>query len=166
MSLTDATVWPEYIINFASSAKASDYYFALYNKLLFNLFCPSDFVLAHEKSDIDTIYFIIYTKDYHPVLIANVQNHVSLQGRIKADQQMRQRYDALLTKCPLSHMWGLSFVGTALRVYCGDVTTGSVVPPSEDHFEHAWNVDLLSPEGFAEVKQVVKLVQDNTRLLY
>jgi len=166
MSLTDATVWPEYIINFASSAKVSNHYFALYNKLLFNLFRPPDFVFGHEKSDINTIYFIVYTKDYRPVLIVNVQNDVSLQGRIKGDQQMRQRYDALLTECPLSHMWGMSFVGTALRIYCGDVTTGSVVPPSEDNLEQAWNIDLLSPEGFAEVKQVAKLVQDSARLLY
>ncbi len=164
MSLTDATVWPEYIINFASSAKVSGYYFGLYNKLLFNLFRPPDFMLAPEKSDFDTIYFIIYTKDYRPLLIVNVQNDVSLHAQIKADQQMRQRYDALLTKCPLSHLWGMSFVGTALRVYCGDVTTGSVVPPSEDHLEQAWNIDLLSPEGFAKVKQIVKLVQDSALL--
>jgi hypothetical protein len=165
MSLTDATVWPQYIVDFASSTKVSGYYFGLYNKLLFNLFDPSYFNLAPEKSDFDTIYLIIYTRYYRPLLIAHVQNDVSLNGRVKADQQMRQRYDALLTKCPLSRLWGMSFVGTALRVYYGDVTTGSVVPPSEDHLDQAWNIDLLSAEGFAKVKQIVKLVQ-NSALLY
>lgn len=81
----------------------------------------------------------------------NVQNDVSLHA------------DALLATCPLSRLWGISFCGTALRVYCGDVATGSVAPPSEDDLEEAWNIDLLSPEGFSKVKKIVKLVQEDLK---
>ena len=41
---------------------------------------------------------------------------------------------------PLSRLMGLSFVGPSLRVYCGDVATGTIIPPSEDHIEEAWRV--------------------------
>jgi hypothetical protein len=59
---------------------------------------------------------------------------------------------------------GLSFVGQSLRVYYGDIATGTIVPPLEDHIEEAWNIDLLSPEGFAKMKEVVREVVDSLSL--
>ena len=57
-------------------------------------------------------------------------------------------------------MWGLSFVGPSLRVYCGDVAIGTVVPPLDDHIEEAWNIDILSPVGFMRMKKIVRDVVD------
>ena len=85
-----------------------------------------------------------------PLLITNVENDISLNGRLKADAQMRQRYGGLLAK-----LWGLSFVGPYLRVYRGDVGTGSIITPLEDCLEEAWNIDFLSPEGFATIKEII-----------
>ncbi|KAM6503781.1 hypothetical protein JOM56_000724 [Amanita muscaria] len=48
--------------------------------------------------------------------------------RLKADDQMRQRYDAMLHNCPLPRLWGLSLLGTSLCVYAGDVATGELEP--------------------------------------
>ena len=163
MSLT----WPEHILSIASSAKISDHYFGLYNTLIFLWFDPygsDDVILTPEKHEYHSIYFVVYTKKYRPLLMMNVENNVSSQGRIKADAQMRQKYDTLLTKCPLPRLWGFSFVGTWLRVYCGDVTTGNVTPPSEDNLEQAWNIDLLSSEGFAKVNEIIKVVRDDAGL--
>lgn len=51
----------------------------------------------------------------------------------KADDQMRQRYDSMLADCPMPRMWGLSLLGTSLRVHCGDTVTGDLEPAFEDH---------------------------------
>src|SRR6266568_3715536 len=84
------------------------------------------------------------------------------RGRVKADKLMRQKYNTLLSTvtCPLSRLFGLSFVGPSLRVYCGDVATGTIVPPSEDHIEEAWEINILSSAGFTKMKEVVRDVVD------
>jgi len=86
--------------------------------------------------------------------------------RFKAVEQMRKRYDSMLADCPLPRLWGLSLLGTSVRVYCGDVTTEEVDPAFEDRpspsrilprdfLEGAWNFDILSQEGFAKMKEIV-----------
>jgi hypothetical protein len=78
--------------------------------------------------------------------------------RLKADDQMGQRYDAMLADCPIPRLWGSSLLGTSLRVYCAEVVTGDVEPAFEDRtrpgrtlprnfIEGAWNTDILSPVG-------------------
>ena len=40
--------------------------------------------------------------------------------RFKANEQMRQWCNPMVGDCPLPRLWGLSLLGTSLRVYCGD----------------------------------------------
>jgi hypothetical protein len=80
----------------------------------------------------------------------------------------------MLRDCPLPRLWGLSLLGTSLRVYCGDVVTGDVEPAFENRpspgrifprkfLEGAWNIDILSQEGFAKMKEIVgDIVQSPT----
>ncbi|PPQ89101.1 hypothetical protein CVT25_006474 [Psilocybe cyanescens] len=92
--------------------------------------------------------------------------------RFEADEQIRQRYDFMLGDCPLPCLWGLSLLGTSLRVYCGEVVTGDVEPAFENcpspggifprnFLEGAWNIDILSQEGFAKMKEIVRDIVGN-----
>ena len=94
------------------------------------------------------------------------------QGRSKADKRMRQRYDYMLQNCPLPRLWGLSLFGTSLRVYSGDVVTCKIEPAFENRpdpgrllprnfLEGAWNIDILSQEGFAKMKEIVGNIVGN-----
>ncbi|KAF6753129.1 hypothetical protein DFP72DRAFT_1011162 [Ephemerocybe angulata] len=113
---------------------------------------------------------------FRPVLIFDIQDPAwatRAHLRLEADRRMHQRYDyasqhrydhtSNLNDCPLPHLWGLSLLGTSLRVYCGDVATGVIEPVSEDppsplppdFLEGAWDIDILSQEGFWKMKEIV-----------
>lgn len=140
-------------------------YNGLYTMIL--LYCFDAFqgqlFVAPEKHAFNSLYLPIRGgQDFLPMLITHVQSDVSPRGRVEADKFMRQKYNTLLSPgtCPLSRLWGLSFVGPSLRVYRGDVATGTVVPPLDDHIEEAWNIDILSPAGFMKMKEIVRDVAD------
>lgn len=90
----------------------------------------------------------------------------SFHTRFKADNQIRQQYDSVLNDCPLPRLWGLSLLGTSLRVYSGHVASGDVEPMFEDRpspgrilprnfLEGVWNIGILCPEGFKKMKEIV-----------
>lgn len=77
----------------------------------------------------------------------------------------RFKVDAILPHCALPRLWGLSLLGTSLRVYCGDSVTSDVKPVVGDRRSHvlphnflegAWNIDILSQEGFTKMKEVIR----------
>ena len=166
--LTDDT-WPLHILNILEYVEHDPVanYNGLYTTLLFHCFSASEpkVYVVPEKHEVDSLYLAILRKDLFPLLLTHVESDVSPQGRVKADKQMREKYATLLPTCPLSHLWGLSFVGPTLRVYHGDVTTGTIVPPSDGHLEEAWNIDTFSPAGFAKIKAIVKDVVDSAAAL-
>jgi len=86
--------------------------------------------------------------------------------RYSVDDQIRRRYDTKLSDCRLPRLWGLRLLGTSLRVYCATIATGTIEPdfvhrPSPNHtlprdfLEGAWDIDILSPEGFNKMKEIV-----------
>ena len=79
---------------------------------------------------------------------------------------MRELYDELLAKCPLPRLWGLSLLGTSVRVYCGHTGSHTVDPPfvipsKSDRINPSsmladqWDFDILSQEGFEKMKKVM-----------
>ncbi|KAF8902264.1 hypothetical protein CPB84DRAFT_1776347 [Gymnopilus junonius] len=89
--------------------------------------------------------------------------------RLKADKEMREQYDTLTSTCPIPRFYGLSLLGTSLRIYCGDCFTREIEPTFEDRpsyyhalpfdfLEGAWNLNILSQEGFAKMKEVVEYI--------
>src|SRR5260370_17974778 len=67
--------------------------------------------------------------------------------------------------------YGLSLLGTSLRVYCGDKVAGEVTPhfvgrPNADRIlppdflGGQWNLDILSPDGLTKM-QVVAYIWRN-----
>ncbi|KAF8274242.1 hypothetical protein EI94DRAFT_844720 [Lactarius quietus] len=125
----------------------------------------------------DAVYFLIFmvilNQDQKPVLIAEIKDDKwanEPDKRQKADAQIRQRYDQMLFNCPIPHLYGLSLLGTSLRVYCGDKVTGEVTPDFVDRpYAHRvlppdflageWDLDILSPEGLAKMQDVVAYIK-------
>ena len=133
---------------------------------------------AHEAVD-SIVFLVVFDKQGHPVLIAEIKDDACADTgslRFKADEQMRHQFDFMLDDCPLPRLWGLSLLGTSLRVYCGEVITHFVDPVLEglpdhtfsippDTLEGAWDVDILSQEGFAKMKEIVGDIVENAAAL-
>ena len=82
---------------------------------------------------------------------------------------MRQRFDTFTAACPLPRLWGLSLLGTSLRVYVCDIVTGEIEPPfieatgpapdyifNYDFLKGGWDADILSQEAFTKMKEIVR----------
>jgi len=133
-----------------------------------------DFILSF-------IVFDAHCYPARPVLIVEIRDDTwvnEARARFEADEQMRQRYNVMATDCPLPRFYGLSLLGTSLRVYVRDVATGEIEPtftnlPSpvhtlpDDFLEGGWNVDIFFQEGFTtgKTKEIVGDIIANTRAL-
>ena len=74
---------------------------------------------------------------------------------------MRKRFKLLAPICPITHFYGVSFMGTKMRVYSVEVKAGATIFPRSipyprqenpdvlpiGYLDDAWNLDVLSPEG-------------------
>jgi hypothetical protein len=87
----------------------------------------------------------------------------------RADSQMRQRFDQMLPICAIPSLYGLSLLGTPLRVYCGDKVTGEVTPHfvdrpdvnrilPPDFLEGQWDLDIVSGQ-IEEVQEILSKVE-------
>ena len=154
-------------------------YYGPYNKLLSYCFGDSfDFFVAPQNPLSDgatgdtvdfVVFFIVFDADSRPVLMAEIKDDNCTRNahfRFEADKQLRRRYDATFDACPLPRLWGLSLLGTSLRIYRGDAATRAITPPyqgrpREDYIlppgflEGEWNLDILSQEGFDKMKEIV-----------
>lgn len=83
---------------------------------------------------------------------------------------MRQQYDQMLPSCPIPRLYGLSLLGTSLRVYCGNKNTGEVTPhfvgrPNTnrilppDFLGGQWGFDILSPDGLRVMQEIVVYIK-------
>jgi hypothetical protein len=130
-----------------------------------------------ETSARDTVDFVVFmvvlNQEHNPVLIAEIQDDRwanEPDKRQRADTQMRQRYDQMLPNCPIPHLYGLSLLGTSLRVYCGDKVTGEVTPHfvgrpdmdrilPPDFLGGQWDLDILSPDGLKKMQEIVAYIK-------
>ena len=95
------------------------------------------------------VLLVVFNAEHHPVLIVEIkEDNCAGTGdtRFTADELMRQRFDEMIGKCPASRLWGLSLLGTSLRVYCCDVATGAITPTFVAHT----NPDCIIPHNFLE----------------
>ncbi|KAF8902279.1 hypothetical protein CPB84DRAFT_1776380 [Gymnopilus junonius] len=155
-----------------------------YNKILNYCFDTFDFFIApefprnqtassfHVNSLDPEISFIVFNAQYLPVLFVQIKPDGWASRpdlRLKADKEMREQYDSLTSTCPVPHLHGLSLLGTSLRVYCGDCFTREIEPTFEgrpsyyhalpfDFLEGAWNLNILSQEGFIKMKEIVEYI--------
>lgn len=166
-------------------------YYGPYNTLFSWCFCSNtlpDFVVAPSNPplsfrslpDIDypDVCFVVTDFHRHPVLVAEVKDDVwanKADLRARADDHMRRWFNAVLPDCRLPRVYGLSLLGTSLRVYVCNVATSEVEPafatrPSlghtlpHDFLGGAWDLDILSKEGFTKMKEIVDDVIANSPL--
>ena len=85
----------------------------------------------------------------------------------------------MLPNCPIPRLYGLSLLGTSLRVYCGDKVTGEVTPhfvgrPNVDRIlppdflGGQWNLDILSPaaDGLTKMQKIVRISRQKLLMLW
>jgi hypothetical protein len=116
---------------------------------------------------------VVLNQEQKPVLIAEIKDDRwanKADKRRKADTQMRERFDQMLHNCAIPRLYGLSLLGTSLRVYCADKVTGEVTPHflgrpdvdrilPRDFLEGQWNLDILSPAGLKKMQEIVAYIK-------
>ncbi|KAI1795417.1 hypothetical protein LXA43DRAFT_858655, partial [Ganoderma leucocontextum] len=160
-------------------------YYAAYNTLLHYCFgfkplkvciAPGNPYSHRPHRDSSThpiVFFVVYDLDPDkPILLVEIKDDECAPAAVlrrHADEQMRELYEEKLAKCPLPRLWGLSLLGTSMRVYCGDPTLhtinppvdSSVIPPCPDRalppsfLAGEWDLDILSQEGFEKMKKII-----------
>jgi hypothetical protein len=120
-----------------------------------------------------TVYLLVLDQQQNPVLFVEIKDDSWARGsnaRLAADAQMRQQYDKLLFQCPIPQLYGLSLLGTSLRIYCGEKATNKLTPDfvgrpdarralPPDFLEGEWDLDILSPEGLKKMQEIVAYVK-------
>jgi len=193
-SLTGAT-WPSRLRSLFNEARQGQphadppeaRYYGAYNMLFLSCFggpylpyftvAPNSppLRLSLRHTDHPMVCFVVSDTNGHPVLVAEIKDDSWADRadlRAEADDRMRQWVKAVLPDCRLPRVYGLSLLGTSLRVYVGNVATGEIEPalatcPSSgrnlpnDFLEGAWNVDIISDEGFTKMKEIVGYIVAN-----
>jgi hypothetical protein len=149
MSIATDTDWPPGLLTVFKLCRKMQQpfesrYYGAYNKLLSYCFGPSDdfkFIIAPQsppsllspREAIDFVfYMVVCDSSLRPLLFAEIKDDNWVQRpstRFKADDQMRERFNEMITDCPLPRLWGLSLIGTSLRVYHCDISGSGVVEP-------------------------------------
>ena len=185
---TDAN-WPQGLLDIFNISRNQiaafeSRYYGPYDRLFnyaviegsFNFFLAPQ-TAPDETSPRDAVDFVVFmvvlNREQKPVLIAEIKGDRwanEPDKRQRADTQMRQRYDQMLPNCPIPRLYGLSLLGTSLRVYCGDKATGEVTPhfvgrPNAnrilppDFLEGQWDVDILSVDGLRKMQEIVAYIK-------
>src|SRR6266850_8271355 len=142
---TDAN-WPQGLLNIFNigrnrNAPLESRYYGLYDRLFNYAIVEGSFTFLlapHSSPDenfsLDPVIFLVVLnqeQELLPVLFAEIKDDRWVNNpekRQKADAQMRHRFNQLLPNCPIPRLYGLSLLGTSLRVYCGDKAAGNVTP--------------------------------------
>ena len=106
----------------------------------------SDETSARDAVDL-VVFMVVLNQEQKPVLFAGIKDDRWVNKpdkRRRADAQMRQRYDQMLPNSAIPHLYGLSLLGTSLRVYRGDKVTGAVAP----RFVGRPHADRILPPDF------------------
>jgi hypothetical protein len=181
--------WPQGLLNIfnvgrnqiaALESRYSGPYDRLFNYALtegsFTFFLTRQ-ITPDETSPSDAVVFVvsmaILNQDQKPVLIVEIKDDTWANlpdGREKADTQMRQRYKQMLHDCPIPRLYGLSLLGTSLRVYYADKDAGDITPHlishpvgdyilPRDFLEGQWDLDILSQEGLKKMQEIVAYIK-------
>jgi hypothetical protein len=183
MPFQQDSVWPAGLLTIFDHARAKNTmfenrYYGPYDKLLNYCFgdsfsfyvAPLNLTRDDGRDSIDFVIFLVFNSNDKPVLLVEVKDDSWAQKaelRYRADKQMRDRYALMLDECPLPRLWGISTLGTSMRVYCGDSASYMIDPAPVPRPEPStrvllpsflageWYLDIISQEGFVKMKEVV-----------
>lgn len=183
MPFLSADGWPAGLLTIFDHARAKrtsfeSRYYGPYDKLL--NYCFGDdftFYVAPQNPPRDDgrdavdfiVFFVVFDSNDKPVMVVEVKDDgwaEKAELRYRADSQMRDKYALLLEECPSPRLWGLSLLGTSARVYCANKESYELQPPAIPRPDPSrillptflageWNMDILSQEGFAKMKEIV-----------
>ena len=119
------------------------------------------------------MFLVVFNLEHKPVLFAEIRDDgwVNRPNKcLRADYQMHSRCEELLLDCSIPRLYGLSLLGTSLRVYCADTITSEVTPdpialPNRNYvvprnfFVGEWNLDILSLDGLKKMQQIVAYIK-------
>jgi hypothetical protein len=173
--------WPEFIttqFNLVNrfTTDESEYY-GPFNTLLITLFPPTENFqvapqLIHFEDSIDFMVIFVIMKGKVPVFFINVKAHVALDHaslRKEADDQMRDRFLYFAGHVPLPKLYGICALGTRFSVYeyhsdNRRLTPTRILPDLDFVSDFAprerWNYDVMTPEGEAKFKQIVREIKE------
>ncbi|KAF8523471.1 hypothetical protein BU17DRAFT_43782 [Hysterangium stoloniferum] len=145
-----------------------------FNGLLLELFPgPEHFMIVPQykrptyPQSIDFTTIFIVQRHKHPVFFIEIKpsGHLkTISGRSAADQQMRERFEALADQAVIATLYGVSALGTQLCLYTYDSAAGTITPEAierntkrvNDRAPAAWwDVDILAPDGEQRFREVV-----------
>ncbi|KAF7340991.1 hypothetical protein MSAN_02084500 [Mycena sanguinolenta] len=189
MPFATDTQWPEglltiFTVSRRGSGSPEDWYSGPYDKMLNYCFGDGfDFIVARQAppahdsgGNLDfLVHVLVLDKNCLPVLLLVVKDDTHLHNPSKrgaTDIQMRFQYDQLLHRCPLPTLYGLSLLGTKMRVYTGNTVSMKVNPPSVEQpargavdssfLADQWDLDILSHEGFLKMKEIVDFIKEHS----
>jgi hypothetical protein len=182
--------WPKDLLDIFDICRSQNVpcpsrYYGPYNKLLDYALMdhPFTFIIFPQKvapDDLspyeatDSVFrLVVFNLEYKPVLFAEIKDDSWADEpytRLLADAQIRQQYNQLLFHCPIPRLYGLSLLGTSLRVYCGDKVTGKITPdfvnhPSVDcvlpcnYLGGEWDLDILSLDGLKKMQEIIAYIK-------
>jgi len=193
MPFATDTEWPQGLLRIFNASrnagrkqdlKHESRYYGPYDRLFnyaivegaFNLFLAPQ-TIADEESPNDVadslVFLVVFDDQQKPVLIVEIKDDAWVDlplKRQKADAQIRHRFEQMLLDCPIPRLYGLSLLGTSLRVYCTEKDTGTITPlfvdrPDvdrtlpRDFLEGQWDIDILSQEGFNKMQEIVAYIK-------
>ncbi|KAF9043567.1 hypothetical protein BDZ89DRAFT_1155968 [Hymenopellis radicata] len=181
-SFENATMWPPQLLAaFAAEREGSQHesrYYAPYNKLLNWMFPSWDYSVVphavtgiHSENIIYSIALFVMSRGKLVMLLDMKDDGWIARGstRDRAEVQIRHLFYDNFNSCSLPILYGISALGTTLRVYKGNPATYEIQPPGRwlalpgtvlpPHFlENQWSVELLSQEGFDEMKKIAAYI--------
>ncbi|KXN91789.1 hypothetical protein AN958_12064 [Leucoagaricus sp. SymC.cos] len=178
MQILQDNTWPTYLTSYHKDAFSMvSCHTSFYATLLFYSFStPRYFHITPQplprRERHDGINFVVNTPTHAksaPLFFISAKNNYwadSAELRFRADQEIRKRLSKSLKDCPLPFLWGISFLGSRMHVYCADTATSTVNPPPEppsgsstnlppDFLAVEWDVDVLSEDGFKTMKEIM-----------
>ncbi|KAH8992511.1 hypothetical protein EDB92DRAFT_1797158 [Lactarius akahatsu] len=183
---TDAN-WPQglldiFNINRNQNAPLESRYYGPYDRLFNYALVEGSFTFyltlltaPDETSARDVVDFmVVLNQEQKPVLFAEIKDDRWANEpytRQRADTQMRQLYKQMLPNSAIPHLYGLSLLGTSLRVYRGDKVTGTITPHfvgrphadrifPPDFLGGQWDLDILSPDGLKKMQEIVTYIKE------
>jgi hypothetical protein len=194
MSLLTDTAWPAYLLKLFdkchSEPRPNERYSTPYNMLFIYcvagpepvplMFGPPFPPIGSSGFNSNDFRLSLIVQDVGtpppPVLLVDIKDESrahSARSRLEADHHMRQLFDSVHAECPLPRLYGLSLLGTSLRVYVHDAITGEIKPAKvpitgcvpDDFLKGSWDIDILSQKGFDVMKEIVGEIVSNIVLL-
>ncbi|KAF8480453.1 hypothetical protein DFH94DRAFT_477896 [Russula ochroleuca] len=190
MPFSTDTKWPQGLLDIFENHRNQKYkpleylYFGPHIKLLNYAIVDDSFTffitpqVTYDESAGDYIpgpfatFLAVMNQEHKPVLFVEIKGDGwvnSAYCRQNADTQMRRRFNELLFQCPIPRLYGLSLLGTSLRIYCTDQATRLITPhfvrnPGVDtlpsnFLQGQWDLDILSPDGLMKMQEIIGYIK-------